>query len=522
MWYFQALATGVSLACGYGVGLIARQIFRWSGITWRPSAEQRRWGWIGLGVAAAVLIPLFMILGAHWQKQTRALIGVDDDSDGLYILVLLIALIVAIALIQLARGIGALWRRIAEFGRRWVPLPVAKVGGLALLVILGVALLDGAVARVVLNVAERSYFAADQNTRPGVVQPVSPKRSGSPESLEHWSTLGRDGRSFVAAGPDQARIEEVTGKAAEEPIRVYSGRASAETIAEIADNVVAELDRTRAFDRTSLLVVTTTGRGWVNTAAADAFEYINHGDSAIAAMQYSHLQSPFAYLADRQTPLQAGRLLLEAVYERWSQLPEASRPKLYVMGESLGSYGMQGAVSSPQDMISRLNGGLLIGTPNFAEPWHRLTEERDPGSREILPVVDHGRHVRFAAEDGDLELSQDWEAPRFVYWQHASDPITWWSLDLIYRRPDWLAEPLGSDVNPNMRWLPLVTFWQVAADMALSAGVPAGHGHAYGDAAAGLWAAILDPEGWEESDTDRVREAIRSPETQLQPLGEIH
>jgi uncharacterized membrane protein len=43
-----------------------------------------------------------------------------------------------------------------------------------------------------------------------------------------------------------------------------------------------------------------------------------------------------------------------------------------------------------------------------------------------------------------------------------------------------LREPLGPDVDPGMRWLPFVTFWQVTLDMVFSADVPSGFGHAYG------------------------------------------
>ena len=71
-----------------------------------------------------------------------------------------------------------------------------------------------------------------------------------------------------------------------------------------------------------------------------------------------------------------------------------------------------------------------------------------------------------------------------------------------------------------MRWLPFVTFWQVTGDMALSAGVPAGHGHAYGPEAVGMWVGILDPAGWDEDDTARVEAVLRDPDTTLEPLPE--
>jgi len=63
-----------------------------------------------------------------------------------------------------------------------------------------------------------------------------------------------------------------------------------------------------------------------------------------------------------------------------------------------------------------------------------------------------------------------------------------------------------------MHWYPLVTFWQVAADLALAAAVPAGHGHTYGMLqGASSWAAIIPPAGWT---ADRTA-ALGKPDRQL-------
>jgi len=48
-----------------------------------------------------------------------------------------------------------------------------------------------------------------------------------------------------------------------------------------------------------------------------------------------------------------------------------------------------------------------------------------------------------------------------------------------------------------------VTFLQVAADMAVSTDVPAGHGHRYGNFVE-YWAAIIPPKGWTADDTERL------------------
>lgn len=508
VWYLQGVATGISVAIGYGLGCAVAWVVRRCGIRSHPSPRTRLLGRRGLAVAALVVIPLFLVLGSGWQQILRDLVGLPRAQRSFYILVFVIAVAIAGALLAIARGLLCATNWLATQGNRVFPGPIARLIAVVIVVALVVLGLDGALHRGLLSVAERSAEVADQSTADGVTRPTASERSGSPASQQAWDTLGREGRTFVAGGPTAEQIAEVTGAGALTPIRVYAGRESADSVEGIAEQVVGELRRTRAFDRKVLAVVTTTGRGWVNPNVAAAFEYVNGGDSAIASMQYSFLPSALSFIADRDTPPLAGQALFEAVYQAWVALPEDARPKLVVFGESLGSFGGQAAFSSGADIVSRTDGALLVGTPNFAQPWRRLTASRDPGSLERLPVVDEGRHIRFASRPADVNLAGPWEFPRVVFWQHASDPITWWSFDLLLHRPDWLREPLGPDVDPGVRWLPFVTFWQVTLDMIFSAEVPYGYGHAFGPDAAQLWVDILDPPDWDPSTTQRIYDAI--------------
>lgn len=508
VWYLQGLATGISVALGYGVGCLAAWIVRSCGVRATWSARVRRIGWWVLGGFAVVLVPVLLVLGAVWQNYIRDLVGIEHANGGHAALVFLIAVGVWFVLLEAGRGIRAGTRKLSAVARRLVPRPAANVAGLLVAVVIAVLLVNGALYNGLIAFANWSFKGADTVTAAGVEQPTVPERSGSPASAQAWDTLGQEGRTFVGRGPDAADITAVTGRPAKEPIRVYAGRESADSIAGVADLVVAELDRTKAWERKVLAVNTTTGRGWVNQNVASSLEYIEAGDTAIASMQYSFLPSPLAFIADRESPQIAGRALFNAVFARWIDLPTSTRPKLVVFGESLGSYGGQNAFAGFQDMAARIDGGLWVGTPNFTPQWQEVTADRDPGSPEILPVVGDGASVRFASDPEDLDLGTPWKPRRIVYWQHASDPIVWWSPSLLFNKPDWLDEPRGRDVDPNMTWVPLVTFWQVTLDMVFSADVPAGHGHAYGPEAAGMWARILQPEGWSEADTARVQAAL--------------
>ena len=50
---------------------------------------------------------------------------------------------------------------------------------------------------------------------------------------------------------------------------------------------VDDLVRAGGFDRRTLVVVTTTGSGWVDPGAVDSVEYITGGDTATVSIQYS-------------------------------------------------------------------------------------------------------------------------------------------------------------------------------------------------------------------------------------------
>jgi len=118
--------------------------------------------------------------------------------------------------------------------------------------------------------------------------------------------------------------------------------------------------------------------------------------------------------------------------------------------------------------------------------------------------------VRFTSDPsaGIVPVAQDWDGTRVLYLQHPSDPVVWWSPDLILHRPDWLAEAPGRDVLGEMTWIPFVTFWQVTMDMAEPVDVPPGHGHTYTQEFVDGWAAVIQPPGWGMAKADALRAII--------------
>jgi uncharacterized membrane protein len=273
---------------------------------------------------------------------------------------------------------------------------------------------------------------------------------------------------------------------------------------------VDDLDHAGGFQRKNLLVVTTTGSGWVDPASVNTFEYLSGGDSAIVAIQYSYLPSWISYLVDQRKAREAGRDLFDAVYDRWSKLPQTLRPRLFVGGESLGSFGGETAFSGEYDLRNRTAGTLFSGPPNFNTLFREFSDHRDAGSPEIQPVYKDGRTVRFTNDPsaGYPPAGRPWDGSRVLYLMHPSDPIVWWGPNLILQEPDWVSEPPGKDVLDSVIWIPFVTFWQVTADLPFATGVPGGHGHKYTTEYVDAWNAVVQPSGITDKDLANLRNII--------------
>ncbi|MGB3896895.1 MAG: alpha/beta hydrolase, partial [Mycolicibacter sinensis] len=475
---------------------------------------------LGLKAAVVVAAPtacvLMVIPAAGWQRQVSELLGIEGPATLGYLRTLAVAIGVAAALVAAWRTLIDIIRLVARaLIRRWhLHSEVALFIGTAIVVVMLVTLINGVLIRGFFAGASAVFQPENSATKPWAVQPQQPERSGSPASLAPWDTLGSQGRSFVAGGAHAAELSRLNGRPAREPIRVYAGLHSAGDDRARMELLVDELERTHAFDRQVLVVVPTTGTGWVNPAAADAVEMLYNGDTAIVAVQYSYLPSWISFLADQRKSMDSGRLLVHTIADRWQRLPAQHRPKLVLYGESLGSMAGQAAFDWLPDIAEMgFDAVLWVGPPQASPLWHALLVRRDPGSPATLPRYDNGRTVRFSQATLPSEIARiaapPWVGPRVLFLQHASDPVVWWSPDLLFARPDWLTEPPGPDRTASMRWYPVVTFWQVSADLAHGESMPTGHGHNYADTILDGWVAVLPPDGWQADDTERIREALR-------------
>lgn len=501
-WLLQGVITALSMLSVYWIGVLigwaAHAVGRWAQFEYTMRESARRVLtilWILLLVVLVIVVPA---VSARWQTQTALRVGMPAQSLWNVVAAVATTAVILLVLFAVYRLVVGLNDWLAGLGRRRLPRPVAKTMAGAIILVVTALLVDQLVLRPVVRLVQDNAASTDAQIPSGATVPTSPYRSGSEQSDESWESLGAEGRAFVAAGPDADLIEQVTAQPALEPIRVYAGLDGGRTIEQVRDAVIDEMHRTGAFERSSILLYTTTGTGWVNEWVASAFEYLQNGDTAIAAMQYSTLPSPIALMADTSSPREAAELLHEAVRAEIDSMPEAERPKLYLAGESLGSYGANSAFATPDDLLENVDGALWTGTPGFTPLHRQLTDERQGGSTEVNPVIDNGLHYRFASNQDELTADQygralgPWEEPRVVYLQHPDDPVVWWSMSLALEQPDWLAEAGADDEDDSLlSYFPLVTFWQVTADMAVATDIPSGHGHQYHAEVVAAWAGVL-------------------------------
>lgn len=508
---FQGAVTAVAFSLGYLVGVCAWGVVALLLPRRVRDVRPRRTFWLVYGALWIVALGVLSALSARWQDDVRARVQMPP-LDGVAVGAFIPAfLVVVLVLLAAGKGVAALHRRLR-------PLigPALAGAGSAVVTVAAVT----ALVFVVASAVDGVYLARNGAPDPDAAQPGSTYRSAGAQSTIDWDSVGRHGADFLSSGPTAAQIEDVTGRPARTPIRVYAGLASAPTDEARAALVVSELERTGAFQRRVLVVATTTGSGWLEPAAVDAVEYLHGGDTAIAAMPYAYTPSWYSFVFAPDAPVQAARTLFDAVHAVWAQLPVERRPKLIVYGLSLGAHGAQAVFSGVDDIRTRTDGALFVGSPNGSQLWRTLTAQRDAGSPIWLPVLDAGAQVRWMSQPGDdRALPGPWTPPRVLYLQHATDPVTWLGPELLWQPPAWLTGPRAADVSPAMIWMPVITAAQVTVDMLMGESVPARHGHAYGDVMVDGWRDVTGDAALDAAAVARIRTVI-AEDADIRPFAD--
>lgn len=502
----QGVLGGLVLSIGYLTGRMIALVWRAADMPVLTGKSARYLTVLSVTLVSALFL-WTITASLTWQNDLRGKMGMEA-ADGLHIATILAVALVTFALaFTLGAAIAALFRLVRARLLRIMPERRANVlGVLVVALLLFVVTRDGIIDSVVSGLDE-SYEAAQNLFDNAPPAPTDPAKTGSAASLVDWAAMGTPGRNFVTGGPDAAAIAAFTGRPALDPIRVYVGRANGDTPEERAELALAELQRQGAFEREVLIVTSPTGTGWMDPGSHDPVEYMHGGDIATVGSQYSFLQSPLALIFETETGLDQATATLATVHEYWKTLPPDSRPRLYAHGLSLGAWSSMYATNLFRLVDDPIDGAFWAGPPFPSSFWNYVQNTRAEGSPWVLPTIGDGSLVRYASKTADAsEAEAEWGDMRIVFLQYASDPIVFYDPASLWRAPPWMNDPPAPDASGHLRFMPIVTQFQLALDMALAFGAPPGHGHAYhAQDYIAPWVQVTAPEGWTEADTARLK-----------------
>ncbi|WFE90981.1 alpha/beta-hydrolase family protein [Roseibium porphyridii] len=502
----QGILGGIVVALGYLLGKTVGLIW-WAADMPRLPRQFARLRNIVLIIVAVGLTVWILTFSLEWQNGLRSKMGLEPAEAQHIATILISATLTFAGAYVIGAIVATLFRWIRGRFYRFMPPRRANVlGAVTVVVILFVVTRDGILDGVVRGLDE-SYEAAQNLFDTAPPPPDKPNQAGSAASLIDWAAMGQPGRDFITSGPDAAAISAFTGKPALDPIRVYVGRADGETPEERAKLALAELKRLKAFERKVLVVTSPTGTGWMDPGSHDPVEYMHNGDIATVSAQYSYLQSPLALILETRTGLDQATALLEVVHSYWKTLPKDQRPRLYAHGLSLGAWSSMYATNLFRLIDDPIDGAFWAGPPFPSDLWHYVQTSRQPGSPWVLPTIGDGSVVRYASHYADASKAEaDWNGMRIVFLQYSSDPIVFYDPLSLWRAPPWMNDPPAEDVSDHLTFIPIVTQFQLALDMALSFGAPPGHGHAYyAQDYVAPWAEVTAPGDWSADETERLK-----------------
>ena len=503
----QGIISGLALASGYGLGVFGIWIWKYFELP-QPKEKSQSILQIVAGSFFLLITVISLWRATIWQNSLRRLMGMEADAFVQPVVVGLIAILVFLAVLFVGRLFLITKNFLAHKMESYVPPRVSFVLGIITTFILFWLLINGVLFSQLVRMADSTYQQVDALIEPDYEKPTNPMKTGSEASILSWEEMGRQGRRFLTEGPTASDIQNFTDSTAMDPIRVYVGMHASEDFNERADLALQEMIRLGAFERSVLILITPTGTGWIDPGAIEPVEYLHKGDIASVAAQYSYLPSPLSLIAEEDYGSGMARALFQKVYGYWSSLPQSTRPKLYLHGLSLGALNSDYSFDLYDIIENPFDGVLWVGPPFRKTTWRNITENRNSGSPAWLPQFRDGSVVRFANQNGGLETGEaEWGSFRIAYLQYASDPITFFDTSIFTHEPDWMKPPRGHDVSPYLRWYPIVTGLQVAADLLTGIGnTPSGYGHEYADEHYfDSWLALTEPEGWSVSQIERLR-----------------
>ncbi|ALG84101.1 alpha/beta-hydrolase family protein [Gordonia phthalatica] len=240
-------------------------------------------------------------------------------------------------------------------------------------------------------------------------------------------------------GPADAARPDVP----DSPAMIYSLLTEPGSVQTRADRLVDRWVDAGGLDRRAVVVAVPTGSGWVDAGTVDGVQRRFDDSVTVLALQYDDVASWKAFVSSPDAAGDSAIAVLRAVDRRLDAVPPQRRPRVYLVGQSLGAVGADAARAWAVRTGAHVDGTVLAGPP--------------AGTVEALPSC--ARRVVLANRD---------------------DPVTAFSEALLWRPADRTLDAEPTDDGDRQPWLPVVSMIGTVLDLPGALDVPTGHGHRYG------------------------------------------
>ena len=340
--------------------------------------------------------------------------------------------------------------------------PGAAGSFLAHAALLGAMGLAGAFA--LKKVTDRLEHADDIIEPAYPAAPTNPQVSAGPRSEMPFASIGKEGRRFVTMTLTHAEITSVMGEPAVDPVRVVCGYETTDDLRERARLGVADLEACGGFERSLICVASPTGVGYVNYTIIEALEYLSRGNCATIVPQYALVPSALA-MPKTGDGVMLTRYVLEDIQARLASIPVERRPRVVLLGESLGANVALDVSTVPGPFAGipalehlGVSGGVYFGVPFRTEFWRRW--------RDNPEAMDPEHEILLVAEPSEAPPLPPGHM-RHLMVVHHDDPVNKYAYTMVLQPPWWMGPPTTRPpmVPRETRWRPITSFVIATVDL---------------------------------------------------------
>ena len=294
--------------------------------------------------------------------------------------------------------------------------------------------------------------------------PTNPQVSAGPRSEMPFASIGKEGRRFVTMTLTHDEITSVMGEPAVDPVRVVCGYETTDDLRERARLGVADLEACGGFERSLICVASPTGVGYVNYTIIEALEYLSRGNCATIVPQYALVPSALA-MPKTGDGVMLTRYVLEDIQARLASIPVERRPRVVLLGESLGANVALDVSTVPGPFAGipalehlGVSGGVYFGVPFRTEFWRRW--------RDNPEAMDPEHEVLLVAEPSEAPPLPPGHM-RHLMVVHHDDPVNKYAYTMVLQPPWWMGPPTTRPpmVPRETRWRPITSFVIATVDL---------------------------------------------------------